>query len=276
MFTRQAPALHQALLLGGLSPAMASQAQNLLGQCRQGLVHRGPIEIDRTTPDMRLIDPTTARMRFPQLDDVIPPDERPEEEEEEDGGDPPGGPPLFPPNITINNYYDNGGGGGGGPAVQAGEYIAVNNNAVSLRNRIFPQGRTCTFQKGEVRAVALDTRNISAALKGNQVANDHIELKWDENAPERTVLKYGIKNLKQYRIVTAVEFFPDGAPDEYGVPGEPGIRITYETIRAWPGDGAKSYSVIPIAECEDDSSGGSGRVLVSDTDKLDNPQAVAT
>jgi hypothetical protein len=254
MFTRQAPGLHNALLQGGVAPPQASQAQNLLGQCRAPLVHRGPISIDSTTPDMRLIDPATARARFPGIEDLGREPEDIEEEEEEDDLPPgtPGRPPSPPTGLPPPTSFP-------APpappqrAITAGDYITVVGNEVSLKHNDFADGRNCTFQNGVVRGVSLDTRDISRTLRGDQLPDYHIEASWDEQ-PNQTVLRYGIKNLRQFRVVTGVEFFPDGVPDEYGTPGQPGIRVTYESIRAWPGDGGQTFSVIPVSECPDDSS----------------------
>jgi len=258
MFSRQAPQIHNALLQGGVAPAMASQTQNILGQCQAGIVHRGPIEVDRSRPDMKLIDPVTARLRYPQVEELGEEEEKKEETPEETPtGDPPlppwrEDPPVgLPTTIIVNNPPPP----PPGPPVKAGDYVTVANNTVGLKHRAFEDGRNCTFQDGSVRGVVYDTLDISNRLRGDQLANAHIELQWDEKQANTTVLRYGLKNLRQYRIVTAVEFFPEGAPDGYGATGEPGIRITYETIRAWPGDGGTTYSVIPLAECEDDSGG---------------------
>jgi hypothetical protein len=272
MFSRQAPAIHNALLQGGLAPAMASQTQNLLGQCQAGLVHRGPISIDRSRPDMQLIDPVTARLRYPQVEELGEEEEKKEEEEPEETptGDPPFPPGPFdppvglPPVVIVNNPPGN----PPGPAVKAGDYVTVNGNTVGLKHKAFEDGRNCTFQDGSVRGVVYDTLDISNTLRGDQLANSHIELQWDEKQANATVLRYGIKNLRQYRVVTAVEFFPEGAPDGYGGMSGPGIRITYESIRAWPGDGGTTYSVIPMDKCEDDSSGTTPREA---TDAVSDP-----
>ena len=53
---------------------------NLLGQCRATLEHRGPIIIDYTSPNMRLVTPEIAKFEFPDIQlqppEAIPP--RPE------------------------------------------------------------------------------------------------------------------------------------------------------------------------------------------------------
>jgi hypothetical protein len=233
---------------------MASQTQNLLGQCQAGLVHRGPITIDRSRPDMQLIDPMTARMKYPEIEDLGPRQEEEEEEEEAPEDDPsppswPGDPPVgLPPVVIINNPP-----GQPGRPIKAGDYIKVADTTVSLKHKAFEDGRNCTFQDGFVRGVVYDSVDISNTLRGDQLANAHIELRWDEKPANATILRYGIKNLRQYRVATGVEFFPGGVPAEYGGNGEPGIVVSYETIRAWPGDGEPTYSVIPLSECEDDS-----------------------
>lgn len=106
MFTRQAPQLHTALWLGGLSPAMAAQVQNLLGQCRQPIEHRGPISVNNTLPEPRKVTPEQAKIQaniinniggnkyYPQL--TLPETEPPAEL--------PPLPPL-PPGVRPIFYY---------------------------------------------------------------------------------------------------------------------------------------------------------------------------
>lgn len=65
MFTRQAPPLLNNLWQSGMSPAQASAVGNLLGQCRQPLTHNGPVQIDYTRSDMRLIGPADATFKYP-------------------------------------------------------------------------------------------------------------------------------------------------------------------------------------------------------------------
>ena len=67
MFTKQAPLIAQSLLQGVLSPAQAHVVTNALGQCRAPMIHRGPVQIDYTSPDMKLITPELAKFRFPEL-----------------------------------------------------------------------------------------------------------------------------------------------------------------------------------------------------------------
>ena len=67
MFSRQTPTLDNALWQGGLSPAQAHVIANALGQCRATLDHRGPVQIDYTSPDMKLIMPEPAQIQFPDI-----------------------------------------------------------------------------------------------------------------------------------------------------------------------------------------------------------------
>ena len=80
MFTRQTQQINESLWQGGLSAAQAHAISNLLGQCRQTLDHRGPVSIDYTSPDMKLILPEAAQIQFPgiqlQPPEALPP--RPE------------------------------------------------------------------------------------------------------------------------------------------------------------------------------------------------------
>ena len=85
MFSRQTPTLDNALWQGGLSAAQAHVVSNALGQCRATLEHRGPIQIDYSSPEMKLIKPESASIQFPEIQlnppEALPP--RPEEREQE-------------------------------------------------------------------------------------------------------------------------------------------------------------------------------------------------
>ena len=258
MFTRQAPAIHTALWMGGVSPAMASQVQNLLGQCRAQLVHRGPISVDYTSPAMRLIDPDAARTRFPEVEDIgQEPDERPKGED-----DPPPPPPNIdpPPPFRPPDFFPPPDPPGGGQNLGPGDYIEIKNQDIHLRHKDSTRGalgRNCTFQQGDVRGVIYETKNINDLLAGEQLPNGHIQLQWDEAQADKTVLEYGLKDLKKIRVVNEVSFYPEGTPVEYGGDGKPGILVQYKFILAW--EAAGDYGVvIPLTECEEDGGGGSG------------------
>lgn len=237
MFSRQAPQIHNALLQGGLAPAMASQTQNLLGQCQAGLVHRGPIQIDRTQPDMRLIDPATAKLRYPELMSLpSPPPQRPRQpgEEEEEVPKPDIEIPVgLPPPVVVTPPAPE------SPPV-AGEYIRVEGRKVHLLHDD-GSGSHCTFQGGRVKGVRFVTKGIGPH-------KDKIKLTFRDEAA-KTVLEYELKGLRVYDIVTNISL------------GKDGIEITKEKILAWPGSGAgKTVEVLPVVECESDASGGSARL----------------
>jgi len=73
MFTRQAPIISDSLLQGGLAAPQAYAVTNALGQCRAPLTHRAPIEIDYTSPEMKLILPEQAPIQFPDIS-LLPPE----------------------------------------------------------------------------------------------------------------------------------------------------------------------------------------------------------
>lgn len=122
MFTRQAQQMNESLWQGGLSAAQAHVVANALGQCRQTLEHRGPVQIDYTSPQMKLISPESAEVEFPEIQlqppEAVPPRPRdptiPPEEEipyDPDPLPPPQG-PQYPG--SGNNP---GQGGGNGPNI---------------------------------------------------------------------------------------------------------------------------------------------------------------
>lgn len=121
MFTRQTQQINESLWQGGLSAAQAHVISNALGQCRQTLDHRGPVSIDYTSPDMKLILPEAAQIQFPQIQlqppealpprpespnfPNLPPEERPPYQPD------PLPPPQFPQYPSPDG--DTSGGGGG-------------------------------------------------------------------------------------------------------------------------------------------------------------------
>ena len=123
MFSRQTPTLDNALWQGGLSPAQAHVIANALGQCRATLDHRGPVQIDYTSPDMKLIMPESAQIQFPEIQ-LQPPEAFPPRPEDPSFPDlppeerPPYQPdPLPPPSFPQYPDGEDGGGGSGGCCV---------------------------------------------------------------------------------------------------------------------------------------------------------------
>ena len=118
MFTRQAQQLHENLWQGGLSAPQANAIANALGQCRATLEHRGPIQLDYTSPKMKLIQPESADIEFPDIQ-LQPPESFPPKQQPPPNFEPPEERPLPqqnplpPPNGPTYPDYNNEGGIGG-------------------------------------------------------------------------------------------------------------------------------------------------------------------
>ena len=115
MFTQQAPSLANNLMHSGMPAQQASTVQNLMGQCRAPLVHRGPVKFDYTRQNMRQNNGGAGREVSPYKGGGPPPDQFPPEEEEQEeqgppeSGGPPGTPSQFAPPEDIwswTNYWD--------------------------------------------------------------------------------------------------------------------------------------------------------------------------
>ena len=63
MFSKQAAAILTNLLQAGFSAPQAAALQSLFGQTQQPIVHGGPVQLDYTRQDMRLIGPDDAIRR---------------------------------------------------------------------------------------------------------------------------------------------------------------------------------------------------------------------
>jgi hypothetical protein len=255
VFSRQAPSIHTALWQGGLSPAQASEVQNLVGQCRATLVHRGPISVDPTTPSMRLIDPESAKTKFPQIGDLLPPEHKkkppknvPPEEKPQPQPQPilPEPEPVGPAGPEADNKGKN---------LKAGDYIEIKNEEIHLKHKDFRDGKHCIFNNGFVRGVAFKAQETSTENDGDQVNGNHIVVEWLDNRPNETILEYGLKNLKAIRVVTGVDFYPNGVPGETGT--EPVFRFTNTPVLAWLGEGLPGYYDVPLAKCKT-TTGGTG------------------
>jgi len=218
MFTRQAPIISDSLLQGGLAAPQAFAVTNALGQCRAPLVHRAPIEVDYSSPEMRLILPEQVPVRFPDIA-LNPPEVSPPR------------PPELPPPEEIPPFEPNplppqknpvgpiqppmgapGGGtpGGGGfigflpdwlklwlafatdflskmKKMEAGDYIKLEEEdprteSVNLKTSGDDQGKVCTFGTDEI---------VGKEFK--ELLEDHgteiLEIVRDENAgvPENQI-----------------------------------------------------------------------------------------
>lgn len=190
MFTRQTQQINENLWQGGLSAAQAHVIANALGQCRQTLDHRGPVEIDYTSPQMKLILPEAAQIQFPDIQ-LQPPESLPPRPETPNSPNlppeerPPYQPdPLPPPQFPQYPGGDTGGGGGGGCCVpdwlidllewagkqwdqlkkhildSGGAYIRVDVVAntggynVNLKNEDDSEGNICTFGDDKIKGLS--------------------------------------------------------------------------------------------------------------------------
>ena len=64
MFSKQAAAILTNLLQAGFSAPQAAALQSLFGQTQQPIVHGGPVQLDYTRQDMRLIGPDDATLKY--------------------------------------------------------------------------------------------------------------------------------------------------------------------------------------------------------------------
>ena len=115
MFTRQAPSLANSLIQGGMPAQQASTLQNLMGQCRAPLEHRGPVRFDYTRQKMRQINQGPGQEAPRRSGGGPPPDQFPPEEKREEEQGPPesggqkGTPSQFAPPEDIwrwTEYWD--------------------------------------------------------------------------------------------------------------------------------------------------------------------------
>lgn len=206
MFTYQSPQINQALWLSGMSNQSVVAFQNLVGQCRAPLAHRGPVQFDYTRPEMRLITPESPP-QYKKDEPFEEPQNFPEQPEEfpEEPVMPPGTDPgrrFEPPEHRRDDPppRDNDGPGDGFRPrdLTAGPYIRIENNVISLRNN--DSRRHCVFPHGlnandVVHSIDFETKNTQP---------DYIELTIKDN-PRDTLWKLDVKNLEQIDIVTSVE-----------------------------------------------------------------------
>lgn len=218
MFTRQAPIISDSLLQGGLAAPQAFAVTNALGQCRAPLVHRAPIEVDYSSPEMRLILPEQVPVRFPDIvlnppetspprpPELPPPEEVPPQEPN----------PLPPQQNPVGPIRPPMGAPGGGTVtsglprwlkpwlkeamdyykklredvdnlvVEAGEYIdldeANDTKRYKLKTETDKDGYVCTFGTDEIVG-----REFKYLLEDN--STEILEIVRDENAgvPENQI-----------------------------------------------------------------------------------------
>ena len=234
MFTRQAPQINESLWQGGLSPAQAHAITNLLGQCRATLEHRGPIIIDYTSPNMKLVTPEIAKFEFPDIQlqppEAIPPrpDGMPPIEEL-----PPWSPDPFPPPTGpeypgtgnrpgIPTYPENPGGGNGngngncdcsdgtdgkdGDKVKQGDYIKITGTNPKVINLDHDDsgGNYCVFEDDKVKGIKYEASNSSQdPCDGTEdepawtlsLKEDTGKTRWDLASPDMQCIADYLKDL---------------------------------------------------------------------------------
>lgn len=212
MFTYQSPQINQALWLSGLSNQSVSAFQNLVGQCRAPLVHRGPITFDYTRPEMRLITPESRVGKPPFEEPFEEPQNFPEQPEEDplEPEMPPGkrkGPFLPPEHFPFDPPQE----GNDGPdrrapenkEYKAGPYINIDNKVISLkaddirRHCVFPVGKNTRDKIGGVDFI------------GKATPEDYIGLSIKDNRLD-TTFTVELKKLELVEFVHSVELTATG------------------------------------------------------------------
>lgn len=209
MFSRQAPLLGESLFLSGMAPAVASTVQNLLGQCRAPIVHRGPITLDYTQPSMRKITPEIARQQFPRLNLPEPETlgEKPPEEPEEEEETPPNPETPFTPDehyhTNIQNFsttfFNNFFAFNNGDFYFSGDYIDIDRQKfVNLRHN--DKKRHCVYPN------KMNARDIVHSVDFKTDVPYHkqfFKLEITDN-PNDTTWKLTVDQLEQIQVVTGV------------------------------------------------------------------------
>lgn len=266
MFTRQAPLIAQSLWQGGLSPAQAHAVTNALGQCRAPIVHRGPIQVDYSSPDMRLITPQGAQFRFPDIQlqppEFLPPRPRPPEEQPEE--EPPQKPNPLPPPQNPVTPVDPGGGwlppeyrppdspqrpGTPGSAdccvpYTGGDYIDVDepNKKINLRTEQNSTGRLCTFGVGEIIGKDLVEENL-VFDGGDGVGCASLSV---DKGADKITLRLEAATMVATSYVKDIWF--DVATQKF--------NVQYETAYVFdPSDAGTDTNNIPVVNCPDNGGG---------------------
>lgn len=242
MFTQQSPQVATALWQGGLSAQSAAAVQNLIGQCRAPLVHRGPVTLDYTSPQMRLITPQILQQYFGGGGGAFPlpePQTFPSPRRPTDPPEPPWfnptdftptehRPPSIPDGPTIyntNNYA-------AGQAYKAGPYIDIKDNEISLRNR--DSALHCVFKfSGGQKVVG----SVSFVPKYNETNEEFLKLVILERG-DTTEFDLQSMDLEQITVLT-------GASIEDGY-----LTFSAKTLYAWKPEESSPYQVETTA-CEE-------------------------
>lgn len=222
MFTRQAPPILQAMYTSGMSPASAAAMENLLGQCRQPLRHGGPVQIDYTRPDMRLITPLAGDVLFPGAQLPVPQDMPPNPDPEDGLPDrrvrPQG---LLPPE-HLPDEPPQPAGPGEVPALNRvpsldyfpGKYVYLNRDFRQFGLRSFDSRRHTVFPTNLNQAGTINSVSFKASSR-----SPFVGLKIDER-PRSTDFSVGLTGLSQVEFLSSVDL------------SDPS-RIRFKTTKAW-------------------------------------------
>lgn len=238
MFTRAAPLIAHNLWQGGVAQAQASAVSAALGQCNAPLVHRGPVSIDYTTQQMKLITPTSATYNYPTYNmyppEVLPPfppGTNPPEELPPDRRDP------FEPGGPGGPGTDGGGGGGTGGggigfdrsaimrAISVGKYIHKRTGKIELDYKSDGDGNICTFSGGKIKGIT--PGELQEELK-----------KWNDQNPGE-----GGEHGRAITVVTGIE-----------LKGDELVIHKLEGVHVIDGGGA-SQETIGVTRCDDPARG---------------------
>lgn len=271
MFTRQAPLIAQSLWQGGLSPAQAHAITNALGQCRAPLIHRGPIQIDYTSPEMRLVTPESAKFKFPELQlptpEILPNRPRPPEEPPEE--DRPRQPNPFPPPAQpVAPVAPPQGAPGHIPQYPGYDDAWIRKALDDIRDLIKPQylgvddGAYINvsgngFTEKQVIALDAEDNDLHCVFRGGQVSSNKFEAENYEargvdsaNCAELDVAEEGGRTV--WKLNAAKMTGTTYVKDIWFDSGSNKINVQYEYALVFdPVDVGTDDSNLPVAPCED-------------------------
>lgn len=216
-FSLQHRQLAGALEGAGVCPKAAAQIAGILCNSVQDLSHAGPITHDTTPPSMRRVTPDVRKHELPNFDfeegepDYRKPKIDPSESE----------PPVIPPpNVTVTSAPQ-----------QGGVFANIKGGNLSETNfagdavRVDVRSKVARKPAAGLPVAMIDqqtNRLVGKRLRANVTeGGERLQAEVRENN-EDVSINLSFKNLKNYDVVTGVEYVP-------GV----GLRITSEKLTAW-------------------------------------------
>lgn len=230
-FSEQRQQLRKALVSAGLAPDAATQIANILGNSAQALRHAGPVEIDTTPADLRMVTPEKRRSRFPNLDfRPSDPDHRPkrtaDSEERREPEPEPNVVPVIAPQQTAANFR---------VAPGALTDVAGNGQAARVDVRNVVAGRP---QAGLPMAMLDSQANqlVGKAPRARVGQNDGTARLDIQETGREVLWNLQMLNRSDYDVVTKIEYV-DGV----------GLEITYDRIKAWDQNQGR-VDTIPVTQ----------------------------